>query len=77
MFLDAVSLTRTVCVSSHRSVINRAYAALDNATKGGIVAALAHDPVLRNATRFALKLTEHTCARALPSLLEMYSLSVF
>eukprot|EP01052_Picozoa_sp_SAG31_P065085 SAG31_NODE_23912_length_493_cov_0.527919_2_plen_102_part_01 len=43
-------------------VINRAFAALDNATAGGIVTALADDPVLRNATRFALKLTEHTCA---------------
>ena len=66
-----------MCLVTSRSVINRAYAALDNATEGGIMAALAHDPVLRNATRFALKLTEHTCARALPSLLDMYSLSVF
>ena len=38
-------------------VINRAYAALDNLTQGGIAAALANDAVLRNATRFALKLT--------------------
>ena len=28
--------------------------------QGGISAALAADPVLRNATRFALKLGEHT-----------------
>ena len=40
--------------------INRAFAALDNDTEGGVVAALAADAVLRNATRFALKLTEHT-----------------
>ena len=43
--------------------INRAFAALDNDTDGGVVAALAGDAVLRNATRFALKLTEHTCVR--------------
>ena len=41
--------------------INRAFAALDRDTEGGVVAALAADAVLRNATRFALKLTEHTC----------------
>eukprot|EP01047_Picozoa_sp_COSAG01_P063292 COSAG01_NODE_8177_length_2890_cov_1.147976_2_plen_217_part_00 len=48
-------------------VINRAYAALDNLTQGGIAAALANDAVLRNATRFALKLTEHTWGKDVKS----------
>lgn len=43
---------------SRMRVINRVYEDVDR--KEGIVAALARDPVLRNATRFALKLGEHT-----------------
>ena len=48
-------------------VINRAYTALDAATPGGIGAALAADPVLRNATRFALKCGEHTWGKDVKS----------
>ncbi len=35
--------------------------------QGGISAALAADPVLRNATRFALKLGEHTWGKDVKS----------
>ena len=46
-------------------MINRAYQALDDSTaaSGGIEKVLAADPVLRNATRFALKCGEHTWVR--------------
>jgi len=46
-------------------VVNRAYAALD--AKEGIESILAKDAVLRNATRFALKLGEHTWGRDVKS----------
>ena len=52
---------------SRLQVINRAYQRLDDATEGGIVSALANDAVLRNATRFALKLTEHTWGKDVKS----------
>lgn len=48
---------------SRMRVINRIYAQVDSQTPGGIGAALASDPVLRNATRFALKGGEHTWGR--------------
>ena len=53
---------------SRMRVINRAWASVAAAEPGGAIAtALQRDAVLRNATRFALKLGEHTWGRDVKS----------
>ena len=50
---------------SRMKVINSAYTALDE--KGELESMLSNDAVLRNATRFALKLGEHTWGKDVKS----------
>lgn len=52
---------------SRMRVMNRAWASIAAEHGGDIAPALANDPVLRNATRFALKNGEHTWGRDVKS----------